>query len=215
MKIRKITTHTLIAFALASVATLQAGTLGPSCGSCYGSTYSLDNLGMASSTGLTETWRIKYTIDTKGYDYSNTDYIQSVALKVGSLPVTASLESTTAPGSWSLKYGGLSNNNCTGSGYGWYCAEDGTSAKANGSTYSWTFLVTLVKGTLLDGTNEAAIKANYESSTKKNTGRVVSESLTLGAPIGGEVPEPAALSLLIGGVGVWLWSRRRSASSQN
>jgi hypothetical protein len=210
VNIRNVAIRLALVIAVASGSALHAGTLGPVCGSCYGSTYTLDNLGVASSTATTETWRIKYTINTNGYDFSPADYISSVAVKVGS-PITASLESTTAPGTWTVHLQGLSNNDCQGGADVWVCAEDGTTAVANGSTYTWTFLVKLAKGGLFDDVNEAGIKANYESLTA-NVGRVVSESITLGSPTGGEVPEPAALSLLIGGLGVWMWSRRRAVS---
>jgi hypothetical protein len=210
VKIRKVAIHVTFVTTLVSGAVLQAGTLGPVCGSCYGSTYTLDNLGLAASTATAETWRVKYTINTNGYDYSPADYISSVAVKVGH-PIDASLEATTAPGVWKVSLTGLSNNDCKGGSDVWVCAEGGTSAVANGSTYAWTFLVKLAKGDLFDGVNESGIKANYESLTG-NVGRVVSESITLGSPTGGEVPEPAALSLLIGGLGVWMWSRRRAVS---
>ncbi len=197
-------------FRIAAVSTLLAlspawaDSIGPSCGSCYGGTYTLTNLGLLGSTATTETYRIQYDINTSGYTGAATDYIQSVAIKVSSGPVWASLFS--APGGvgiWRVfSNRGLNNSNCSSGGTGYVCAQDGNFAIANGTTYTWVFDVIMARGSLLSGVNAASIKANYNPPS----GIIVSENITLG----GQIPEPASVSLLMGGIGIWGYSRYRA-----
>lgn len=197
---------------LVSPASLSAGTLGPSCSSCYGSIYTLDYLGLTGSTATTETHRVSLTIDATNFvepKKTPNQYITSVALKITNNLLGAVLES--APGTltdWTVVSGGLNANDCSGQGAGFVCAEDGNpnGAPTNVSSpiYSWVFRITMGAGSLFTGDGEAHIKANYDPMG----GTLVSEDITLG----GEVPEPATLALLAGGLGVWAWSRRRTNS---
>jgi hypothetical protein len=182
-----------------------ADTIGPSCGSCFGSTYTLTNLGLVGSTATTQTYRIQYDINTAGYvNISSGHYIQQVAIKISNTASAATLVSAPGgAGSWSLHVNsGLANAGCTGAGSGFICAADAANAPANGATHTWIFDVTTPAGGLLTGLNASSIKANYNPPM----GLLVSEAITLGAP----VPEPAALSLLLGGLGVWGYTRYRS-----
>jgi hypothetical protein len=192
---------------------VRAATLGPTCGTCFGSIYTLDYLGQSGSTILTETHRVSLTIDAHGFQEpanKPNQYISSVALRVSSLVLWAALES--APGgtsSWNTRYGSLGAGNCNGIGLGWICAQDSqpnaAATSAANPVYSWVFQLTTLRGTeLFFGNNEASIRANYDPMN----GAVMSENITLG----GEVPEPATLSLLAAGFGIWVWSRRRSNS---
>ena len=56
-----------------------ADLIGPNCGSCFGSTYKLTNLGLQSTAGDTETWRIELEIDTSGYN-GNASFLNAVAV---------------------------------------------------------------------------------------------------------------------------------------
>lgn len=199
-------TLTLLLSVLFSCASLQAGTIGPSCGSCFGGTYTLTNLGLVTSTATTQTFQISYVIDSTGYTGSSTNYIQQVAVKVASSVTGASLVSAPAGiGFWNVSLNNISNNGCTGGGSGWVCADDGNHAPV-GAVYTWIFNIQVPTGTLFTGTNQASIQANYNPPM----GLIVSEDITLGPPR--QVPEPTsgALSLLVGGLGVWCWSRYRS-----
>jgi hypothetical protein len=190
---------------LLSTAALQANTIGPNCGSCFGATYTLTDLGLQSSTATTQTFRMSYKINTTGYTGSSSDYIQQVGLKVTSNAnslVSAALVSSPS-GTWAVSLNkNVNNNGCTGNGSGWVCAAGPVNVTvANGSTYTWIFDIVVKNGTLLTAVNQASIKANYNPPN----GLIVSENITLDAAI----PEPVSLSLLVGGLGVWGLTQRR------
>lgn len=210
----------ILALSLAAAGALQAGTIGPNCQSCYGATYTLTNLGLWGSTNSTQTYRIKLAINTTGYNGGTnhsvlTDYIQSVAVKVTNNVLSASLVSDPF-GTWTLfSNSGLSNAGCNGHGKGFVCAQ--TTSMQNvtdGSTYSWVFDIQMAKNGLM--TTGDSIKANYDCvgggyTNCNSNGTLVSEDIDLG----GVVPEPATFGLLAGGVGVWMWSRRKRQDAAN
>ena len=195
--------------ALLSAPSLQAGTIGPNCGTCYGSTYTLNYLGLVGSTATTQTHQISLTIDATGFvepTRQPNQYISAVAIKVSNSVTNGSLVSGPGGiGNWQVKLSGLSANNCSGSGSGFLCAEDPSpnAAQTNvaNPVYTWVFQMTTPTGDLFTGVNAAHIKANYDPMG----GTLVSEDITLG----GAVPEPTEISLLLGGIGVWWWTRRR------
>mgnify|MGYP005835282417 CR=1 FL=1 len=178
--------------------------IGPECGSCYGSTYSLYSLGLAGATETTETWRISYAIDTARYlRLGFGDYIGSVAVKVASEVVAAAL--IAAPGlkhEWNVSLTGLANAGCGSGGGGWVCAEGGPAA-ADGSTHEWLFDITVARGALIAAPGGASVKANYEPPS----GWITSEAITLT-----EAPEPCDAGLLGAGLSAAsLAARRRRA----
>jgi hypothetical protein len=185
-----------LALLLALVASQAGATpIGPGCGTCQGSIYELsyDPTPVATSA-TTETWRITYTIDTSGYNGTGA-YINTVALKVSSSFVDASL--VAAPGGvalWNEIYGGLNAAGCSGSGSGFDCvafhANLSLAPSVPGGTYTWVFDIEITSGGLLTGTDEASVKARYVSSTGLKVGALVSENTTL------SVPEPATALLL-------------------
>src|SRR5688572_26373978 len=101
----------------------SAGTIGPSCGSCFGGTYTLDAHFLSSSAG-SESWRITYTLETQGVTDADVTYVGSIAAKVTSnmLAVTTVQNPTSTAGNWTIPSpGGLNSNGCSGSGSGWAC----------------------------------------------------------------------------------------------
>ena len=195
---------------VAAVPQASADSIGPNCGSCFGSIYTLTDLGLATDThdGDHDMYRIMLSINTASYTGAGTDYINSVAIKVTDNLETGSLESTTAPGSWTFHIGGLSNGGCNGNGAGFACAQDGTSAKADGHTYTWIFDLDVAPGTLLTGSLDASVKAQYLNSKGGNAG-ITSEDITLGDAPPTPVPEPVSAALVATGL---LFVRRRNSS---
>jgi hypothetical protein len=202
--------YLVLATAVLSALTLRAESIGPDCPSCYGAIYSLTNLGLQASDATTETWRIRYEIDTTGYDRGGswpilTDYISSIAIKVSSSLISVVNFQALSPGNWTTPElnSGLNNNDCSGSGNGWICTEtQDKTAVTNGDNYAWIFDVKMKTNSLL---SDASIKANYEP----HNGILVSETVRLSPRV--QVPEPFDLPYLIGAVGFALWLRSRSA----
>jgi PEP-CTERM motif-containing protein len=181
--------------------------IGPSCGTCQGSIYEISTTTTPlSSTLTTQTWRITYTIDTTGYNGGGT-HLDSVALKVSSALLAATLVSAPGGvGQWVETLGGINAGGCSGSGGGFDCAEAtsvGTSPVVPGSTYTWIFDLTMSTGGLLTGTGQSTVKARYVDDAGSKVGALVSEGITLTI-----VPEPSTAVLLVIG-GTLLGARRR------
>lgn len=70
----------------------SADPIGPDCGTCQGSIYTLtyDGTALADADPLKETFRITLTIDTTGYSGGG-GFIDAAAIKVSSSSVSASL----------------------------------------------------------------------------------------------------------------------------
>jgi hypothetical protein len=192
-----------------------AGSIGPSCGSCQGSIYTLENLGLASADlytadGSFDTWRIALTIDTD--DYTGTGVrIDEVAIKVSSSANQAVLvDAPGGAGVWKVVPGGLNANGCSGSGSGFECSDwlvgSLGGATIPGGPFTWVFDID-VSSALLTGTNGASIKARYVDQYGNKVGALVSENITLGPPV--TVPEPGTLALLGVGVAAMVARRRR------
>jgi hypothetical protein len=196
-----------------SATAARANSIGPTCGTCQGSIYTLENLGLVTdlytADGSFDTWRIALTIDTS--DYTGTGVrIDEVAVKVSSSANSAKLVS--APGGvalWQLVPGGLNANGCSGSGSGFECSDwivgSLGGAVIPGPLLTWVFDID-VSSPLMTGLNEASIKARYVTSNNVKVGALVSENITLGTP----VPEPATFGLLALGFSVVAARRRRA-----
>ena len=186
-----------------SVAVAQANSIGPNCGTCQGSIYTLTNLGQVAdlntSDGVSDTWRIELTINTSGYNIVGGARIDEVAVKVASETDAANLVS--APGSvtdWQLVTGGINANGCQlNTNNGFDCADwksVGVGAPVHGPLLTWVFDID-ISGSLFTALDQASIKARYVNAAGEKVGDLVSENITLGDPVT-PVPEPASMMLL-------------------
>lgn len=174
----------------------SAASIGPSCGTCQGSIYSIQTttLTPVATTATTETWDVAYTVDTSGYNGGGT-HLNQVALKVSSSIVSGALLS--APGGvvdWNVIMGGINASGCSMAGSGFDCASAtsvGVSPVVPGGTYTWVFQLVLPTGGLLTGANQASVKARYVDNGGNKVGALLSEDITLSV-----VPEPGSLVLL-------------------
>src|SRR5437867_1098062 len=180
--------------------TLKADPIGPDCGTCQGSIYTLELLGNPS----TNVYDVRLEIDTSGYNGGGS-FIDSVAVKIGDAIDVSLLDAPGGAGSWTAAVSGLNAGGCNGNpNPGFVCAQDGQTAPVGG-TLDWTFQITLSAG-LID---PATIKARYVDGNANKVGALVSENITLqpcshdcggGGGGGGSVPEPGSLTLLGSGM---------------
>ncbi len=185
----------------------SADPIGPDCGTCQGSLYTLTYSGSPiSTTSTTETFRITLTIDTSGYSGGGS-FLDTVAIKVSSMLVSASLfDAPGGVGAWTEVMGGLNASGCSGSGSGFDCAGANSTGVGvpTGTPYQWTWDLEMDTGSLFTDPFEASIKARYVDSLGEKVGDLVSENITL------QIPEPATLALLgLGTAGLALAGRRR------
>ena len=199
----------------------SADSIGPTCGSCQGSIYTLSYSGIAlpDADPLHETFRITFTIDTTGYTGTGVG-IDAVAIKVSSSVVSSSLfaapNADGTPGgvaNWTLVAGGINAGGCSGSGGGFDCADwtaTATGGAAVGGILFWTFDQTIDNGALFTALNQASIKARYVDVNGNRAGDPFSENITLQDPPP-SVPEPSALLLVGAGlIGLSAWGRRHN-----
>jgi hypothetical protein len=195
-----------LGFGLLGSSASQATPIGPVCGTCQGSIYEISYSGVPiSNTLTTQTWAITYTVNTAGYNAGGT-HLDTVALKVSSAIVSASL--VTAPGGtglWNETLGGINASGCSGSGNGFDCVEAtsvGTSPVVPGATYTWVFDLEIANGGIFTD-NSSTVKARYVDDGGAKVGALVSENITLTL-----VPEPSTALLVA--VGGFLLAARRS-----
>ncbi|MEO6911982.1 MAG: PEP-CTERM sorting domain-containing protein [Edaphobacter sp.] len=189
----------LCLFALGTYA--QASTIGPgaSCGSCFGSSYTLTY----TPTGNANIFNVNFSIDTTGYTGSNTNLLNSVSLKI--VPKTSDITSislVSAPSTFtSTLSGGLNSNGCSGNGGGFFCSEsssNGLQVGHSGDIYDFQWLVTLTAPSDLKlDRGDASVKALYVTASGNKKG-ITSEDITLSPGTLGmpAVPEPASIVLL-------------------
>jgi hypothetical protein len=200
---------TLASLALAGSA--SADPIGPSCGTCQGSIYTLEYDGAPISVDIpngTETYRITLTIDTSGYNGGGL-FIDTVAIKVSAqLESELLFDAPTGAGNWLTWLGGLNANGCSGGGSGFDCAAAWFSGVPvpDGTPYVWVWDLEIDAGTLFTGPFESSIKVRYVDENNDKVGDLVSENITLQV-----IPEPASAALLGGGLLALALARRRRA----
>ncbi|HZO07877.1 MAG TPA: PEP-CTERM sorting domain-containing protein [Myxococcota bacterium] len=192
----------------------SAAPIGPDCGTCQGSIYTLQyNPTPVATTATTQTFRITFTIDTSGYDGGGTG-IDTVAVKISDSLVSGSL--VAAPlgvDNWyNFVNQGLNAGGCSSGGSGYDCTRIkvllGAEPAPVGGTLTWQWDLEIATGDLFTGPFEASVKARYVDDDGAKVGALVSEGITL-QPNGNVVPEPASAALTgLGLVAVGMRRRR-------
>jgi hypothetical protein len=121
---------------------VSAATIGPICGSCYGTTDTLPE-NVLSSTKATSAYQVPHVDSAAGY-------VQQVAVRI----------LVSAPGGpdWTTQSGAMSGLGCSGSSAGFICAPPGTSAS------TWIFDMKNKGGI----SSPESIKANYDRAKDTN-----------------------------------------------
>jgi len=208
----KTLTISLCTAALLTVsAVANAGKIGgASCGSCFGSTYTLTD----TPTGTANQYDIFLTIDATGYNQTSTDLLNAVALKlVSSDSEISSVSLLSAPAGYSnpVLLGGLDAGGCSGTLDGYFCGPYtgsgfGKQVAHFGVVYNFEWL-TLTSGSSLLTTD--SVKALYVTSAWQQHG-ITSEDITLTPTPPTATPEPSSLALFGTGIlGIATIIRRR------
>jgi len=202
------------ALAVLASAAASADPIGPECGTCQGSIYTLEYDPTPLATiANTQTYRITLTIDSSGYTGGGVG-IDTVSVKVANMLFAGSLAS--APGgvdNWlEFTNQGLSAAGCSNGGSGFSCARvvTGGVVPAVGGTLTWEWDIVISNANpLFEDPFEASVKARYVDELRQKVGALVSEGITL-QPTGNPIPEPATATLAASGLALLgALSRRR------
>jgi hypothetical protein len=169
---------------------------GPSCGSCFGSSYTLTY----TATSDPHVFDVNLAIDTTGYTGTSTNLLNAVSLKI--VPQSSDITSVSllsSPATFSSTMnGGLNANGCSGNGGGFFCSQSSTNGLQvghSGDIYNFLYQVDLTgPSDLLTGMDAASVKALYVTSAGRQNG-ITSEDITL-QPGTSPIPEPSSFVLL-------------------
>ncbi len=202
----------LFLFTVSGVA--RADTIGPSCGSCFGSTYTLTY----DTTANPDVFDVFLVVNATGFTKSSSDLVNAVSVKLVSQDSDiTSVSLLSEPSTFGTTvFSGLGSHGCSGGGGGSFCSEStGLGVPVGGVgdiyTFEWA-LGTVSPGDLLTGTDAASFKTLYVTPSGSSNG-ITSENITLSedpSPNPSPVPEPSSLLLLgtgmVGLAGVF-WRR--------
>ena len=197
----------LAVLAAAAVGLLAGGTasaesIGPSCGTCQGSVYTLTyDPTPVATTASSQTFHITFTIDSSAYTGGGTG-IDTVAIKVSDALLAGDLIAAPLGVSNWLNFlnKGLNAAGCSNGGSGFDCVSVALQPGFQvfvpdvGGTLTWEWNLKVATGELFTGPFEASVKARYVDDQKMKAGALVSENITL-QPQGTPVPEPATAAL--------------------
>jgi hypothetical protein len=186
----------LLLFAFGTQAKASTIGPGPSCASCFGSSYTLSY----TATANPDVFHVDLLVDASGYNQTSTDVLNAVSLKIvpnGSDISSVSLLSHPATFSSTI-LGGISAGGCHANATdGFFCSQSssGLEVGKSGDVYDFTWAVTTTNASdLLTGLNAASVKASYLTASGHNAG-LTSEDITL-SPATSPVPEPSSVALL-------------------
>ena len=181
---------------------------GVHCGSCYGGTYLLNFVGNNSGTTFTVTLTIQTPTDPTSVVFGQ--YISGVGFGDGKAIASVTPVSTSFGGTWSTVFGNINSSGaCDGSPGNKVCSQQNSNtppfqfALANGSTYTWTWVVTFTTPGLDINLADIHIQAQYQDAGGSN-GHIVSEN-------GLAVAEPSTAAMLGLGLALVGFRIRRKA----
>jgi hypothetical protein len=188
---------------------LSAGSIGPSCGSCFGGVYTINVTAAGGNL-----YDVELTADLRTSTLDNDVWVRGVSVKGSEGALTSgSLTSTTATGTWTGSANAIAVANASGCqsapGSGSVCATTANQLNLVNTVSSlWTWIFRIETANLK--TDELPFhvqfaKLNGAGTRVRNAG-IVSEAITVSTPEGSMSEIPLLLSGL---VGVWFWNRRR------
>ena len=206
---------------LALLTPARANTIGPNCGSCNGSIYTLNYYQSANQINTTN-YTLQLLVDASGFQNGNTTaYLAAIAPNVPGWSNAMLIAAPGGTGDWSAtQSGGLNSSGCDGSGAPFFCNSALSTGSFNqadpAASASWEFLWTLTDATPLNQL-QGGLKALYTDAQGNKIGPVLSEDMTFTPvpPPVTPVPEPATWTLMLLGLAGVAWIEHRRHAPVN